>query len=157
MLAPGLILLVIALTVGSAVLSAAGSRQGKDLPPATIPLHGAGSTFAAPLYKTWLENKAGQLIQPHGGSGLATLLNIQMPENFRAFAPDPDGEDSYPIVTYSWLLLYQRYNNPQKVAALKAYVAWCLIDGQEFSESLGFVRLPPRVATRAVHALDGIE
>jgi phosphate transport system substrate-binding protein len=46
---------VITLTVGNAVLSIGGSRTGKDLPPGTIPLHGAGSTFAAPLYKTWLD------------------------------------------------------------------------------------------------------
>ena len=55
MLAPGLILLVMALTVGSAALSAAGSRQGTYVPPGTVPLRGAGSTFAAPLYKTWLD------------------------------------------------------------------------------------------------------
>jgi phosphate transport system substrate-binding protein len=79
-----------------------------------------GIARRAGLSMAWLENKAGQLIQPHGGSGLATLLNIQMPEDFRAFAPDPDGEDSYPIVTYSWLLFYQRYEDQQKVAALKA-------------------------------------
>ena len=53
----------------------------------------------------WLENKAGTFIQPHGGSSLATLLNIRMPDNFRVFEPDPDGEDPYPIVTYSWLFL----------------------------------------------------
>ena len=99
------ILLIMALMVVSAALGVAGSRQGTDLPPGTVPL------------------------RPHGGSGLATLLNIQMPENFRAFAPDPDGEDSYPIVIYSWLLLYQRYDNPQKVAALKVYITWCLIGG----------------------------
>jgi phosphate transport system substrate-binding protein len=44
-----------ALTVGSAVFTAAGSRQGTDLPPGTVPLRGAGSTFTAPLYKTWLD------------------------------------------------------------------------------------------------------
>ncbi len=56
------------------------------------------------LAMAWLENKAGAFIQPHGGSGLATLLNVRMPDNLRVFEPDPDGEDSYPIVTYSWLL-----------------------------------------------------
>jgi phosphate transport system substrate-binding protein len=85
------------------------------------------------LAMAWLENKAGAFIQPHGGSGLATLLSVTMPENLRVFAPDPDGEDSYPIVTYSWLLLYKTYDNPQKVNALKNYVTWCLTDGQAFS------------------------
>lgn len=108
------------------------------------------------LAMAWLENKAGAFIQPHGGSGLATLLNVPMPENLRVFAPDPDGEESYPIVTYSWLLLYKTYDNPQKGAALKDYVRWCLTEGQAFSEALGFVRLPPQVASRAVRAVDSI-
>jgi phosphate transport system substrate-binding protein len=55
MLAPRCILLVMALMVVSAALGAAGSCQGTDLPPGTIPLRGAGSTFAAPLYKTWID------------------------------------------------------------------------------------------------------
>jgi phosphate transport system substrate-binding protein len=112
-----------------------------------------GIAKRAGLSMAWLENKAGYVIAPHGGSGLATLLNTTMPENFRVFFPDPDGEDSYPIVTYSWLLLYKQYDDAQKAAALKDYVRWCLIDGQEFNESLGFVRLPPRVASRAVQAV----
>jgi phosphate transport system substrate-binding protein len=60
-----------------------------------------GIARRAGLAMAWLENKAGQMIQPHGGSGLATLLNLRVPENFRIFAPNPDSEDSYPIVSYS--------------------------------------------------------
>ena len=108
------------------------------------------------LAMAWLENKAGEFVQPHGGSGLASLLNIRMPENLRVFEPDPEGEDSYPIVTYSWVLLYKTYDNPDKAAAVKEYVAWCLTDGQAFNESLGFVRLPPQVVSRAVRAVESV-
>ena len=41
----------------------------------------------------------------------------QMPRNLRLFLPDPEGEDAYPIVTYSWLLLYDRYQDREKGAA----------------------------------------
>ena len=109
------------------------------------------------LKLAWLENKAGQFIQPHGGSGLATLLNTDMPGNLRAFFPDPDGTDSYPIVTYSWLLLYKKYDNPQKVAALKQYITWCLTEGQAFNESLGYIRMAPQVVARAMSALDTLQ
>jgi phosphate transport system substrate-binding protein len=109
------------------------------------------------LATAWLENKVGEVIQPHGGSGLASLLQAALPQNLRAFFPDPDGPYSYPIVTYSWLLLYQRYNDPQKVAVLKQFVTWCLKDGQAFSEPLGYVRLAPQVITRAVEALDRVQ
>jgi phosphate transport system substrate-binding protein len=115
-----------------------------------------GIARRAGLSMAWLENKAGQLIEPHGGSGLATLLNTPMPENLRIFFPDPEGQDSYPIVTYSWLLLYKQYDDAQKLAALKQFVKWCLTAGQEFNESLGYVRLPPPVIARAIAALDSI-
>jgi phosphate transport system substrate-binding protein len=108
------------------------------------------------LSMAWLENKAGQFIEPHGGSGLATLLNTSLPENLRVFFPDPDGQDSYPIVTYSWLLLYRQYDDVPKLGALKQFVRWCLTTGQEFNESLGFVRLPPQIIARAMEALDNI-
>jgi ABC-type phosphate transport system substrate-binding protein len=43
-----------------------------------------------------------------------------------------------------------------KAAAVKEYVDWCLTVGQEYSESLGYLRLPPSVVIRAEDALGGI-
>ena len=60
---------------------------------------------------------------------------------------------SYPIVTYSWLLLYKRYDDPQQRAALKRFVQWCLTEGQAFNEPLGYLRLPPHVVTRGLEAV----
>jgi phosphate transport system substrate-binding protein len=116
-----------------------------------------GMAKRAGLSLAWLENRAGQFIQPHGGSGLATLLNTPLSENLRVFFPDPEGQDSYPIVTYSWLLLYKQYDDPQKLAALKQFVKWCLTVGQEYNESMGFVRLPPPVITRTMVAVDSLQ
>jgi phosphate transport system substrate-binding protein len=108
----------------------------------------------AGLKMAWLENKAGRFIQPHGGSGLATLIQAQMPENLRIFLPDPDGRDSYPIVTYSWLLLYKQYDDAQKRDALKRYVQWCLTEGQTLNETLGYLRLAPHVVAQAMEAVE---
>jgi phosphate transport system substrate-binding protein len=115
-----------------------------------------GIAKRAGLAMAWLENKAGQFIQPHGDSGRATLLNVTMPENLRVFFPDPDGKDSYPIVTFSWLLLYKQYDDQRKAAALKQYVKWCLTEGQAFNESLGYVRLAPQVTAQTTAAVDRI-
>ena len=81
-----------------------------------------GMARRAGLSMAWLENKAGQFIEPHGGSGLATLLNTPLPENLRVF-PGPTA-DSYPIVTYSWLFLYRQYDDAPKLGALKQFVRW---------------------------------
>ena len=52
MIARHLFLVGLVVVVGIAALHDAG---GKDLPPGAIQLRGAGSTFAAPLQKKWME------------------------------------------------------------------------------------------------------
>src|SRR5687767_14318979 len=48
-----LTLLCVAALLCSAAISESG--PGTERPPGTIPLHGAGAPFPAPLYKKWLE------------------------------------------------------------------------------------------------------
>jgi len=115
-----------------------------------------GTAQKAGLGMASVENKAGNYIKPSGTSGLHTLLLGKLPANLRVFMPDPDGKDSYPIVTYSWLLLYGKYDDPKKLDALKEVVRWCLDEGQEESESLGYLRLAPHVVAAATHALESI-
>ncbi|MFZ5453603.1 MAG: phosphate ABC transporter substrate-binding protein PstS [Thermodesulfobacteriota bacterium] len=106
-----------------------------------------------------LENKAGKFIAPSPKFGQATLVNTQndMPPNLRMFFPDPPGENSYPIVTYSWILLYGNYPDQKKAKALKDFVKWGITDGQDFSEDLGFCSLPPRIRELGLKALNEIQ
>lgn len=106
-----------------------------------------------------LQNKAGRYVAPSDRAGEAALANNvkQMPENLRLFLPDPDGDESYPIVSFSWLLLYQRSRDQHKSAALKQFIRWGLTDGQSLSAELGYVPLPPEVAARSRAALDRID
>ncbi|NTW35908.1 MAG: phosphate ABC transporter substrate-binding protein PstS [Syntrophobacteraceae bacterium] len=106
-----------------------------------------GYAQRAPLAMALVENKAGRFIEPSPAHGQATLTKAQndMPENRRMFLPDPDGENSYPIVTYSWILLYGSYPDQKKYEVVKDFVRWGITEGQKFSESLGFCSLPTRV------------
>jgi phosphate transport system substrate-binding protein len=105
-----------------------------------------------------LQNRAGRYVVPNDRSGQAALASSvkQMPENLRLFLPDPDGEESYPIVSFSWLLLYQRYDDQQKSAALKQFIRWGLSLGQSYSPELGYVPLPTDIASLSLAALDRI-
>jgi phosphate transport system substrate-binding protein len=73
------------------------------------------------------------------------------------FFPDPPGENSYPIVTYSWILLYGNYIDQKKGRLVKDFVKWGLTDGQKYSEDLGFCSLPPQIRELGLKALDGIQ
>lgn len=108
------------------------------------------------LKMAWLENKAGNLIQPTGNSGLATLIDAQLPPNLRAFFPDPDGKNSYPIVSLTWLLVYGEYDDASKGAAVKHFIEWCLEEGQQYCEGLGYIRIAPRDIAAAKEALNTV-
>ena len=104
-----------------------------------------------------LQNKVGTFVRPVSGTGLAALLEHKMPDGFRDFMPDPEGKDSYPIITYTWMLLYKKYPNAAKANAVKEYADWCLTEGQRFTEPLGFVRLPPSLVQSVIREIDKIQ
>jgi phosphate transport system substrate-binding protein len=106
-----------------------------------------------------LENKDGRFVAPSDSVGEATLFaNLKrIPANLRVFIPDPDGADTYPVVTFSWLLLKERNADPAKREALKRFVNWSLSEGQAFSSELGFIRLPADVAGRSRAALSRVQ
>jgi phosphate transport system substrate-binding protein len=105
-----------------------------------------------------LQNRAGRFVEPGPRSGQAALAAgvKQMPGNLRAFLPDPDGEDAYPIVTFTWLLLYGKYEEPDKAVALKRFVDWSLTEGQSYSGDLGYIPLPADAASLARAALAAV-
>jgi phosphate transport system substrate-binding protein len=80
-----------------------------------------------------------------------------MPDNLRLYLPDPEGEDSYPIVSLTWLLLYERYPDQQKSAALKRFLTWGLSLGQSYGPELGYIALPADVTSRSRAALERIQ
>ena len=88
-------------------------------------------------------------------TGLA-LTAAQLPSNLRVFVPDPAGPEAYPIVTCTWLLLYKKYEDPRRAAVVKDFVKWCLQDGQQHSEALGYIKLPPDIVTAALQAVDTV-
>lgn len=104
-----------------------------------------------------LENKAGSFIQPSIESAQAALAAVDMPENLIAWLPDPEGENSYPIVTFTWLLAYGTYEDEAKYQALVDVINYALTEGQEFSTQLGYIPLPEEVVTKVQTAVEQIE
>ena len=93
-----------------------------------------------------LQNKAGKFVKPSLEASKNGLEAVKLPEDMRAWVTDPEGEEAYPIVTYTWILAKKKYTDPAKGAAIKKLLDWCLTDGQKLSESLHYVALPEAVA-----------
>src|SRR5450432_453013 len=104
-----------------------------------------------------LENKAGKFIAPSLKSSATALAAVELPADMRAWVTDPAGDESYPIVTYTWILAHKKYEDKAKADALKSVLKWCLTDGQKLSESLFYVALPDAVSAQVLKAVDTIQ
>jgi len=104
-----------------------------------------------------LENKSGKFVAPGIASGASTLANVTLPENLRIWPVDPEGAGDYPIVSFTWLLLYKKYDDAAKLKALKDFVSYGLTTGQGLSEALGYIPLPAPVVEKAKAALATVE
>jgi phosphate transport system substrate-binding protein len=103
-----------------------------------------------------LENASGRFVAPSLAGGVAALAGTPLPPDMRVWITDPQGADAYPIITYTWLLLYREYADAEIAAALKAVVEYCLSEGQLVADRLGYVPLPEPVVTAVRRALGNV-
>jgi phosphate transport system substrate-binding protein len=95
-----------------------------------------------------LQNKAGEFV----------TATTQFPANLlRAWPSDPEGKEAYPISTFTWLLLYKKYDNTPVAEAVKKFVNYGLTDGQKFAEELGYIPLPKEVIDKDLEALKTVQ
>jgi phosphate transport system substrate-binding protein len=103
-----------------------------------------------------LENKSGAYVAASTSAGQAALASASLPENLIVWASDPDAKEAYPIVTYTWLLVYRKYSDRKKHDALVDLLNYGLSDGQKEAEPLGYIPLPPAVAEKVKAAIQNI-
>ena len=104
-----------------------------------------------------LENKAKKYVKPSLESGQAALAGVELPQDLRAWLPDPDGDASYPIVTYTWMLFYRKYDDPKKADTIRDVVRFCLTEGQKMSGKMGYIPMPEKAVRVVSKALDDIQ
>jgi len=104
-----------------------------------------------------LENKSGEYVAPTDESAAATLASVELPANLRIWPSDPTGKMDYPIVTFTWLLLYKKYEDASIKDAVLKFVEYGLTEGQKFSTELGYVPLPAPVIEKCKAALATVE
>ncbi|ELR96566.1 phosphate ABC transporter substrate-binding protein PstS [Gloeocapsa sp. PCC 73106] len=103
-----------------------------------------------------LENRAGNFVAATQENSAYSLSQVELPENLRAFIVDPEGDNSYPIVTYTWILANKTYSDAAKLEAFQGALIWCLNEGQAFAPDLGFIPLPANVVEKVTAAIKGI-
>ena len=105
-----------------------------------------------------LQNQSGAYVSPSTSSGQQALAagSQDTGDDLRIYVPDPPGEQSYPIVSYTWLLAYRSYPDAETARAVREAVTWGLDNGQPLAEEMGYIPLPETVRQRALAVVDQI-
>jgi phosphate transport system substrate-binding protein len=80
-----------------------------------------------------------------------------MPDDFRVSITNAPGKTAYPISTFTWLLIPEKFSDAAKRDAIKGFLKWALADGQSYAESLSYAKLPKEVVAKEVKAIDKIQ
>lgn len=106
-----------------------------------------------------VQNKSGQFVAPDEVTGQSAIADAGTESSAAASAHifDPPGARSYPIVTFSWLLLYRSYPDAEKAKAIRSFVDWGLTKGQAHAGQLGYIALPEAVVAYARKRLEDIK
>jgi phosphate transport system substrate-binding protein len=81
----------------------------------------------------------------------------EMPEDFRVSITNAPGKPAYPISSFTWLLIPEKFSDAAKRDAIKGFLKWALADGQGYAENLSYAKLPKEVVAKELKALSKIQ
>jgi len=81
----------------------------------------------------------------------------EMPDDFRVSITNAPGKASYPISSFTWLLIPEKFSDATKRDAIKGFLKWALADGQSYAENLSYAKLPKEVVAKEVKAINKIQ
>jgi phosphate transport system substrate-binding protein len=96
-----------------------------------------------------VKNTAGKFVTPSFTTvSAAAAASKDMPDDFKVSITNAPGAGSYPISTFTWMLVPSEIKDPAKKNAIVGFLGWMLKDGQKDCEGLGFAPLPKAVAVK---------
>jgi phosphate transport system substrate-binding protein len=106
-----------------------------------------------------VKNAAGTFVKASlaAVSAAAAGAAKDMPEDFRVSITNAPGKASYPISTFTWLLIPEKFSDAAKRDAIKGFLKWALSDGQNYAEALSYAKLPKELVARETKAINKVQ
>ncbi len=94
-----------------------------------------------------VKNKAGKFLKAStdGVTAAAAAAAKSMPKDYRVSITNADGPDSYPISSFTWLLIPLKSADPAKGKALQGFLEWMIETGESEAASMTYAPLPKQV------------
>jgi len=106
-----------------------------------------------------VKNPAGVFVKADLASVTAAAAGAaaNMPEDFRVSITNAPGKASYPISSFTWLLVPNRFQDAAKKKAVMEFLTWMLGPGQKMTEALSYAPLPKVVVAKEMKAISKIQ
>ena len=99
-----------------------------------------------------IQNKAGKAIVPSVSAVTAAAAGAAktLPANtdYRISIVDAPGADSYPISSFTWILVYQNQSDAAKGKKVVDFLNWALTKGEGDAAALDYAPLPAEMASK---------
>jgi len=106
-----------------------------------------------------VKNSSGAFVKADlaGVSAAAAGAAKEMPDDFRVSITNPPGKAAYPISSFTWLLIPEKFSDAAKRDAMKGFLKWALTDGQGMVEDLSYAKLPKSVVDKELKAISKVQ
>jgi phosphate transport system substrate-binding protein len=107
-----------------------------------------------------IKNAAGQFVGPSVESATAAAASktagLSPKSDYRLSIVNAPGAQSYPIASFTWILVYQNQSDPTKAKKVTDFLTWALTKGQATATAQHYAPLPPAMAAQVIERLKTI-
>ena len=106
-----------------------------------------------------VKNEAGAFVKAStaGVTAAAAGSAKEMPADFRVSIVNAPGKNAYPISSFTWLLIPNKFDDAAKKNDVKNFLRWMLGAGQSEVEAMNYARLPKEVVAKELKQIDQIQ
>ena len=96
-----------------------------------------------------VKNAAGNFVKASLDSTTAAAASVKdMPADFRVSITNAAGKDTYPIASFTYLLVPTQWQDQTKKTAMVNFLTWMLNNGEPMVTALNYAPLPKQVAEK---------
>jgi phosphate transport system substrate-binding protein len=105
-----------------------------------------------------VKNPAGNFVKASIAGVTEAAASIKkMPADYRVSITNAPGADTYPISSFTWLLVPTHSADPAKGKVLKDLLSWIVNSGESEVSSLSYAPLPPSVAEKVLKTVYSLQ
>lgn len=96
-----------------------------------------------------LMNRAGNYVEPTLAATTRAAEGVALPDDMKVMLTDSPNPEAYPIVGFTWILVFVNQPDKAKGETLARMLWWAIHDGQQYTEPLDYARLAGAATAKA--------